>query len=183
MIYRDAGVYGSSETDSIVKITIGGRASGASGQSSPVLAMSEASQPSIHQYISNQNSGASNNGPIRLTDAVPNNGNNNNIHTGNSSSSLTPSLNSQYGLQGSSFNVREEQSAADHVVLYTLLRELCNLRMALIYMYVTQSIWSLGQLVGMILWPNDSAILLTDNSSPPPKLRQLSVNIHVKRRY
>ncbi|KAG9072564.1 hypothetical protein KI688_000335 [Linnemannia hyalina] len=47
--------------------------------------------------------------------------------SGNSSPALNMSEGSYYG--------REDQSAADHVVLYTILRELCSLRMALIGIY------------------------------------------------
>ncbi|KAG0273737.1 hypothetical protein BGZ96_004678, partial [Linnemannia gamsii] len=48
-----------------------------------------------------------------------------------SSGHSSPALNMSEARQGSYYG-REDQSAADHVVLYTILRELCSLRMALI---------------------------------------------------
>jgi hypothetical protein len=138
LVYREAsvGVYGSMDTDPAVRTMSGGsgRHGGTSGQSSPVLAMSEASQSSIHQYISsNHPSVANSGGHTRPTDIVIGGGGN----TGNTIS-LSPSFNSQYVMPGGSYNGREDQSAADHVVFYTLLRELCSLRMVLIRMYVLQ---------------------------------------------
>lgn len=132
------GIYGSTETEAVPRTSGlgGGRPSGTSGQSSPVLAVSEANQSSLHQYIS---SGVNDGGRTRSIDLIPSiniSNNSNNGNNNNNNNSLSPSFNSQHTLQGGSYNGREEQSAADHIVLYTLLRELCSLRMVMIRMYV-----------------------------------------------
>lgn len=119
--YRDISIeiYGSGETDhggggSSRAIMTRQHQQGSSGQSSPALNMSEVSQPSIHQHIANNihvGGGGGGNG----RDFIPSN---------------TSPTYSHHAAQGSYYG-REDQSAADHVVLYTILRELCSLRMAL----------------------------------------------------
>ncbi|OAQ36409.1 hypothetical protein K457DRAFT_150657 [Linnemannia elongata AG-77] len=124
--YRDISIeiYGSGETE---QSGGGSRAiftrqqKGSSGNSSPAMNMSEASQPSIHQHIANNFIGGGGGGGSggNGRDYIPSN---------------TSPTYSHHAGQGSYYG-REDQSAADHVVLYTILRELCSLRMALIGIY------------------------------------------------
>ncbi|KAF9354394.1 hypothetical protein BGX26_007788 [Mortierella sp. AD094] len=126
MVYRDAsiGTFGSASVDhSRTTGTIGMR-QGASGHNSPVMNTSEAGQPSIHQHMS-AISGSSNinssNANARTADNIPNS---------------SPSPTYSHHLQNtSSFNEPEGQSAADHIVLYTIIRELCSIRMMLTAIY------------------------------------------------
>jgi hypothetical protein len=121
--YRDISIeiYGSGETDqsgggNSRAIMTRQHQQGSSGHSSPALNMSEVSQPSIHQHIANNILAGSGGGNGR--DFI--------------ASNTSPTYSHHAG-QGSYYG-REDQSAADHVVLYTILRELCSLRMALIGM-------------------------------------------------
>ncbi|KAG0223821.1 hypothetical protein B0O80DRAFT_496757 [Mortierella sp. GBAus27b] len=165
-VYREAsvGVYGSVDTDTATRTVGGGsgRQGGTSGQSSPVLAMSEASQSSIHQYISsNHPSVASTGGHTRPTDIVISGGGGNSGNT----ISLSPSFNSQYVIQGGSYNGREDQSAADHVVFYTLLRELCSLRVMLIRIYRSMSLSIVDIDVDHIMPDAEQALRMFDSES------------------
>ncbi|KAG0268226.1 hypothetical protein BGZ95_002553 [Linnemannia exigua] len=118
--YRDIciEIYGSGEQDQGGSSSRAITRQGSSGHSSPALNMSGASQPSIHQHIVNHNiNNGGGNG--RIADFIPSN---------------TSPTYSHHAGQGSYYG-REDQSAADHVVLYTILRELCSLRMSLIGIY------------------------------------------------
>ncbi|KAF9997742.1 hypothetical protein BGZ79_008547 [Entomortierella chlamydospora] len=83
----------------------------------------EAGQFSIHQHMSTV-SGSNNinngNANARIADNIPN-------------SSPSPSY--SHIQNSSSFNEQEGQSAADHIVLYTIIRELCSIRMMLTGIY------------------------------------------------
>lgn len=123
--YRDISIeiYGSGETEQSggggSRAILTRQQEGSSGYSSPALNMSEASQPSIHQHIANTFIGGAGGGSGgNGRDYIPSN---------------TSPTYSHHAGQGSYYG-REDQSAADHVVLYTILRELCSLRMALIGM-------------------------------------------------
>ncbi|KAF9918304.1 hypothetical protein BX616_009496 [Lobosporangium transversale] len=121
-----------------------GHLGGPSGNSSPIMNVSESSQPSIHQYIA----GISNI-VTKASDTSLGGGssNNNNATIGSNASNIRTYINGNTyisGSNGQSSNQQgtvsgnhgyEEQSAADHVVLYTILRELCHLRIALIPVY------------------------------------------------
>ncbi|KAF9390800.1 hypothetical protein BGX21_011377 [Mortierella sp. AD011] len=124
-VYRDAsiGTFGSTLVDhSRTTGTIGIR-QGGSGHNSPIMNTPEAGQFSIHQHMSTV-SGSSNinngNANARIADNIPN-------------SSPSPSY--SHIQSSSSFNEQEGQSAADHIILYTIIRELCSIRMMLTGIY------------------------------------------------
>ncbi|KAF9109779.1 hypothetical protein BGX27_007225, partial [Mortierella sp. AM989] len=127
-MYRDLsiGAFGSVSLDYSRTTGSMGTRQGITGHSSPVLDMSEAAQPSTHQHItknpgsSNISSTNTNNGQARIVDNIP-------------TSSFSPTY--SHHQQPGSFSEREEQSAADHIVLYTIIRELCIIRMALTAIY------------------------------------------------
>ncbi|KAF8974965.1 hypothetical protein BGZ46_009541 [Entomortierella lignicola] len=101
--------------------TLGGR-QGISGHNSPALNMSETGQPSFqHLAYNSGNAGINdynihhnNNHNARVTDNIPNN-------------SLSPTFQTLYE--------QESQIVADQIVLYTIIRELCRLRMVLTVVY------------------------------------------------
>ncbi|KAF9930465.1 hypothetical protein FBU30_000434 [Linnemannia zychae] len=124
LVYRDLSIeiYGSGEPDMGSRAISRQQHHGSSGHSSPIMNMSEASQPSIHQHIANN-----------ILNNINNNGNNGRIFGDYIHNTTSPTYSHHAG-QGSYYG-REDHSAADHVVLYTILRELCSLRMALIGIY------------------------------------------------
>ncbi|KAG0362281.1 hypothetical protein BGZ54_008699 [Gamsiella multidivaricata] len=168
LVYRDTsiGSYGSAEMD-LSKAIVGAVRHGASGHNSPVMNMSEVSQPSIHQYISHNLAGGgstSSNNSSRVLDIIPNNSN------------LSPTYHQQY-YQGSSSNGREEQTAADHVVLYTILRELCSLRMILIRTYRLLSSSTVDIDVDNLLIDAEQALQTFDSASLEIQVSVLGVGI------
>ncbi|KAF8933259.1 hypothetical protein BGZ58_006477 [Dissophora ornata] len=208
-IYRDTvvGVYGSADTlepsppqlqPSSSSRSAGSRQQGVgtgfgpttatSGQSSPITNMSEASQPSIHQYISinqvsgnqgsnnnNNNNNSSSNYHYSTSNNSNSNNNNGNIHNAraaenipNPGLSLSPTysgLHFHHQGERSYHGGKEEQSAADHVVLYTILRELCNIRMALIGIYRTLSLSTVEIDTDTLIAETEQALQLFDSGT------------------
>ncbi|KAF9569981.1 hypothetical protein EC968_002382 [Mortierella alpina] len=135
-----------------------------SGHGSPVLA-SEASQSSLHQYISSINNATS-----MVIGGARNAGDTGAHHSGsnNGHSSLSPTQvqhGSQHPHHQAGFNGREEQSAADHIVLYTILRELCSLRMALIGIYRLLSLSTVEIDIDLILPETELALQMYESGS------------------
>ncbi|KAG0285403.1 hypothetical protein BGZ98_005516, partial [Dissophora globulifera] len=152
----------------------GGRGTGAgSGRNSPVMNMSEGGQPSIHQFITGSNNSTHAHGAGDSSSNSYSSSNHNSRvvseHIPNLGLSLSPTYNSLqfHRHQGaSSFHGgRGEQSAADHVVLYTILRELCSLRMALINIYRTLSLSTVEIEVSTLLAETDHTLQLFDSNT------------------
>ncbi|KAF9177832.1 hypothetical protein BGZ50_008314 [Haplosporangium sp. Z 11] len=147
LTYRDIliGLYGAGDTDQGSMI---GTRHGSSGHSSPVLNASETSQQSITYQHHSNNLGANSRGMDHILN----------------STTLSPTYNQLLQHQGS-FIGRDEQSAANHVVLYTILRELCNLRMALIGIYRLMSLSTVGIDIPKILPKTEKAQQMYDSGT------------------
>ncbi|KAI1317932.1 hypothetical protein EDD11_007453 [Mortierella claussenii] len=151
---------------------------GASGYNSPITNMSQVSPPIIHQYITGNNNLANNgsgHSPTSAVDQILNSGNNQSSSTGNNTS-LSPTYHQhfyQHGISG--YSGREEQSAADHVVLYSIFRELCNLRMCLIRVYRMISLSTVEIVVDSVLPEAEHAEQIYGESSKVSESFQASV--------
>ncbi|KAG0255010.1 hypothetical protein BG011_005389 [Mortierella polycephala] len=147
LTYRDIliGLYSSGDTD---QGRMMGARHGSSGHSSPVLNASETSQQSIPYQHHSNSSGTNSRGIDHMLN----------------STTLSPTYNHLLQHQGS-FIGRDEQSAANHVVLYTILKELCNLRMALIGIYRLMSLSTVGIDIPKILPETEKAQQMYDSGT------------------
>ncbi|KAF9435178.1 hypothetical protein BGZ76_006760 [Entomortierella beljakovae] len=128
MIHRDtsASIFGPALEHQRTSGTTGLR-HGVSGHSSPVMNHSDPAQPSLHQFMSNSqgNNGAGISGSF-------NHGNPKNMDTA-SINNISPTYSHlQYS---GNYSEREDQAIADQIVLYTIIQELCFVRMALTSIY------------------------------------------------
>ncbi|KAF9960747.1 hypothetical protein BGZ72_006090 [Mortierella alpina] len=178
IVYRDIlniGLYGGASMESPEHVGRAGTTleqSGAtapqggafSGHGSPILA-SEASQSSLHQYISSINNATSMviGGARSAGDSGTHNNNSNNGHNNLSPTQTQHGSHQPHHQAG--FNGREEQSAADHIVLYTILRELCSLRMALIGIYRLLSLSTVEIDIALILPETELALQMYESGS------------------
>ncbi|KAI7831141.1 hypothetical protein BC939DRAFT_221003 [Gamsiella multidivaricata] len=97
-------------------------------------------------------------------------------HGASGHNSPVMNMSEQY-YQGSSSNGREEQTAADHVVLYTILRELCSLRMILIRTYRLLSSSTVDIDVDNLLIDAEQALQTFDSASLEIQVSVLGVGI------